>query len=407
MKKIGLIIVFIAFIFTSFSQKNVVVTAYMQKKNGKLDKAKEAIDKAILHEKTMADAKTWYYRGNIYIDIYNSDVEEYKNLDKDALNTAYESFLKSIEYDTKNEYKVDIFQKMPFIAQSFFNEGAQLYNKGISSTGIDTTLTLMTFGDAQKFFQKSLDVYAESGALDTLSMYYLAYTANLSKHYDVAKKNFVNLAELNYPEPSIYSSLANIYMNYDGDAVKAEEVLKTGMEKYPEDQSILFSSINFYLDKGKTQEALDLLEIAAELPEANETIFYAIGVQYTKVVEDTTRTPEEKDDAFDKAVDAYIKAMEINPKYFDANYNMGALYVNKAAEATAIAIDLPISEQAKYDALIEEANMYLEKALPYVETANSIQPDDIGTLVSLREIYTRLKMEDKRKAVNDKIDSLK
>lgn len=405
MKKIGLIIVFIAFIFTSFSQKNVVVTAYMQKKNGKLDKAKEAIDKAILHEKTMTDAKTWYYRGNIYIDIYNSDLEEYKNLDKDALNKAYESYLKALEYDTKNQYKVEIFQNMPFLAQSFFNEGAQLYNKGINST--DTTLSLMIFGDAQHFFEKSLDVYSETGSLDTLSMYYLAYTANLSKHYTVAKENFIKLAEMNYPEPAIYSSLSTIFIHFDGDHETAEKYLKAGMDKYPDNQSLLFSSINFYLDQGKTQEALDLLEIAAQLPDANETIFYAIGVQYTKVVEDTIRSVEEKEDAFNKAVEAYNKALEVNPKHFDTNYNMGALYVNKASEATAIAIDLPFSEQEKYDELIVIANENLEKALPYVESANGIQPDDLSTLISLREIYTRLKMDAERDEVNLKIDSLK
>lgn len=403
MKKIGLIIFFVAFVFTTYSQKNVVVTAFMQKKNGKLDKAKEAIDKAVLHEKTMNDPKAWYYRGNIYIDIYTTEEEKYKDLDSDALNKAYESYLKALEYDTKNQYKIDIYNNMPFLAQSFFNEGAQLYNEGINSQ--DTTLSLMIFGDAQKYFEKSLHVYSETGALDTLSMYYLAYTANLSAHYDVAKENFIKLTDLNYPEPAIYSSLSKIYMEFDGNPEKAEESLKTGLEKFPGNEHLLFASINFYLDQGKTDEALDLLEIAAQLENANETIFYAIGVQYTKVVEDTTKSLEAREESFNKAIDAYTKALEKNPEFFDANYNMGALYVNKASEATAIAIELPFSEQEKYDALIAVANENLEMALPYVEKANSVDPDDISTLASLREIYTRLNMKDKLAEVNEIIKS--
>ena len=46
-----------------YAQKNKRTIAYMYSQNGELAKAKEAIDEASQHAKTMHDAKTWLYAG--------------------------------------------------------------------------------------------------------------------------------------------------------------------------------------------------------------------------------------------------------------------------------------------------------------------------------------------------------
>ena len=43
-------------------------------------KAKDAIDAASTHEQTSGDAKTWYYRGYIYKEIYKNDIKKYINV---------------------------------------------------------------------------------------------------------------------------------------------------------------------------------------------------------------------------------------------------------------------------------------------------------------------------------------
>ena len=50
----------------SYAQKNKRTSAYMYNKNKQYDKAIVAINEAIVHPKTINDAKTWVYRGNIY-----------------------------------------------------------------------------------------------------------------------------------------------------------------------------------------------------------------------------------------------------------------------------------------------------------------------------------------------------
>ena len=85
---------------------------------------------------------------------------------------------------------------------------------------------------------------------------------------------------------------------------------------------------------------------------------------------------------------------------------MGALYVNAAATLIEIANDLPLDQQAKYDSLKSEANHYLQDCLPYLEKALELQPDDRSTMISLKEIYTRLKMYDKLKVIDAKLEEL-
>jgi hypothetical protein len=47
--------------------------------------------------------------------------------------------------------------------------------------------------------------------------------------------------------------------------------------------------------------------------------------------------------------------------------------------------------------------MMMEKALPYLEKADAIQPADAVTLQTLKEIYTRLNMLDKVKGINERL----
>jgi tetratricopeptide (TPR) repeat protein len=105
----------------------------------------------------------------------------------------------------------------------------------------------------------------------------------------------------------------------------------------------------------------------------------------------------------EQAVDAYQKAIALNPEYFEANYNLGALYVNQAADILDKANDLPLDAVAEYDKQKALADEMLNKAVPYLEKSLELNPEDVNTMVSLKEIYTRLGMTEKLKSVDDKL----
>lgn len=407
MKKTVLLITFSIFLMAGFAQKAAVVSAYNYHKDGKLDKAKEYIDKATAHPKTMNDAKTWFYCGNIYIDIYRSTNEEYKNLDPEALNKAYEAYAKAKELDEKDQYTDQVNGFMPIVGEAYFNDGANKFNDGMAALDVqDTASAEVAFGGAVNAFEKAYEIYTAAGTNDTTTIYYISVAAELGMQYDKAKENLKKLVSMNYQKSSIYSSLAGIYYNQDKDVDMAMKTYQLGRERFPDDLNLLLNQTNIYLSEGMTKEALDNLETAAALDATNPTIFFAIGAKYNEISDDKDRDSAVREDAFHKAVQAYENAIELKPDYFDPIYNMGALYVNKAATITDIANNLPFEKQKEYEEMIALANDYLEKSIPYLEKAHEMQPDDMATMASLKEIYTRLKMMEKAEAIGAKMDGM-
>lgn len=405
MKKIVFALAIMISVTSLFAQKSAIQSAFNYQRTGKLDKAQEYIDKAVANEKTIADAKAWYYRGNIYIDIYNSPLDAFNALSDDALNIAYTSYNKAMEYDEKNSYTDEILEKMPGVGELFFNEGARQYNAGIEAQNIeDSVASIASFNKSVEAFEQAYNIYTTAGISDTATLYYVAVAAEFANDYTKAKQRLSQLVEMQYPKAGIYSALAEIYYVQDKDVEKAMEVYTLGRERFPNDLNLLLMETNMYLGEEMTEEALANLKMAAEIDTTNPTIFFAIGAKYNEVVDDTTKTPEMREDAFQNAIVAYERSIELKPDYFDPNYNIGALYVNKASSEITAAGQLPYEEQEKYDELMALANLYLETCLPFLEKAHELQPDDVSTLVSLKEIYTRLGMLEEMKAINAKLE---
>ena len=157
---------------------------------------------------------------------------------------------------------------------------------------------------------------------------------------------------------------------------------------------ILIAETNIYLSTKQNDKAIDNLTAAVEKDPMNPTIHYAVGVTYAGMGKEA------------EAEAAYKQAVELKNDYFEANYNLGALYVNQAAGFIEQANKLPLSATKEYDELKARADDILKKSLPYLETASQLDPNDKSTLLSLKEIYTRLQMYEKMKVVNEKLNNM-
>ncbi|MFA7599775.1 MAG: hypothetical protein WCY35_03545, partial [Bacteroidales bacterium] len=82
MRKLVLLIASLTILTTGYSQsgKRDVSSAYNHYLNQYWDRAKSSIDKAITFEDTKNDAKTWLYRGNIYLQLASTQDPAYKSL---------------------------------------------------------------------------------------------------------------------------------------------------------------------------------------------------------------------------------------------------------------------------------------------------------------------------------------
>ncbi|MEM1119143.1 MAG: hypothetical protein AAGJ18_01760 [Bacteroidota bacterium] len=362
----------------------------------KLQEAIASIETATTAEDTKGTAKAWIVKGDIYSSICSNfqtmsalDPNYKKEVDNAAI-LAFESYMKAEPMAEKRDVKA--VQKGIGEVQGFLvGEGAAYYEK-------------QEYDDAYQAFQYSLDahdyllengkksIFAEPAAHQD-QIYYTGLAALNAQKMDAAKPLFMTLKEVGYDKPAVYEALYKLEVEKDRAAALA--ILEAGRAKFPDDVSLLFSEINHYLADGKLNELTGKLKAAIEKEPDNISLYTTLGSIYDNLYQ---KALEEKDmeaakENFDNAFGAYNKALEKDPKFFDAIYSIGALYYNRAAATTkdmnALADDYSKAGLKKYDELRKLVLVQFDEALPYFKQAESLNPNDRNTLIALKEIFAR------------------
>lgn len=373
MKRIILVAVISLNYVTGNAQKSEVQSAYSYLKYEQLDKAKEAIDKAANHETSMNMEKTWYYRGLIYQSMYKN--EKYGNLAPDALEEALRSFNKCLEINPKYEYAQEIAEKKGVLSKQFSDKGYDEFTK-------------KDYAAALKSFENVISLSPN----DTAIYYNTAISADKAKDFSKAKHYYAKLAEMNYNDSKFYQPYAQILLN-EKDTTGALKVLGTGLAHFPADKGMQIQQTNIYIQSGRTSEALQSLDGAIAKDPTNSNLYFAKG------------NLQEKSGKENDAIATYKKAIEVKPDYFDANYNLGALYFNQGAKMANEANK--IQDNAKYAKAKTEFEAKFNLAKPYFEKALEINPKDESTLVSLKQLYATLNDTPNYDRVKKLLDSLK
>jgi len=79
--------------------------------------------------------------------------------------------------------------------------------------------------------------------------------------------------------------------------------------------------------------------------------------------------------------------VELNPDNFDAVYNLGALYFNRAVKLNEVANT--IDDMKKFEAARKVADAVFDQAQPILEQAFALNSGDKGVLISLKQLYYR------------------
>jgi Tfp pilus assembly protein PilF len=385
MKRIALGIILILGISAGYSQSSKVVSAfnYMKPQYNELDKAKASIDQAAVHPKTAGQAKTWYYRGQVYHKLYQSSEEKFKNLDDNPLMVAANSFIKAVKLDTKKRYEDKLLFEIKRSANLLFNKGSGEYEQ-------------KKFVESLQSFEKVIEIGALPyiNQVDTGAFFNAAIAADQAGMYDEAIKYYEISAEYGYEGSKVYKYIADLYFT-KGDTVAALNTFKKGIDAYPEDNVNLYIQlVNFYLGKEDLDQAYVFIEKALEKDSENASLWYVYGI-----------AGETKDP--DSALAAFVKATEINPEYWEAMYMAGKIHYDRGYNANKLAQEIPLDDAEGYKAAVALTDEHFKKALPFFESAIAIEGDDAQTLNALKELYYRFKENDKLAAINKKIEELR
>lgn len=362
-----------------FGQKEVV-SAYNANKEGDFATAATYIEQAIQNPKANVKNKTWRYRGEIYLNI-SKDSALFAAY-PDALVRAKDSYMKAQELDSKGSYASEIQVGLGQVQMAASNAGIGNYNTG-------------NFGAAGAFFDLGAEIAQAFEATDTMAIYNSALCYEKAGEVDLAVARYRACADIEYQVPNVFLFISNLYRE-NGREEEALETLAEARALYPREQSLIIEELNIYLTNEEFDKAKENLALAAEQDPTNEILWFSLGS-----VLDNLGNAEE-------AIEAYKKALEIKADYFDANYNLGALYFNQAVQGINAANDMwkPRMTKAESDAqkqMENEAKSLFETAKPYLEAAHATDANDLETMRSLRDIYTRTGDDDKMLELTAKI----
>ena len=262
--------------------------------------------------------------------------------------------------------------------------------QNIESLYYADAISAYTLGDLRKasdLFGKAAEtsMTPPSSKLDTNAVYNAAFTAANAGDFARAKEYYNKCLDLGYTsEGSVYASMSNCALA-EKDTTAAKQWLADGLQKYPDNPSILTNLINLYIqmkeDPKKIVELLD--EAKAQMPD-NPSLYYVEGNILTGI----------KD--FDGALKAYRKASEINPDYEWGYYGEGSMWLQKQAALVEEANALPVNAYKEYDAKMEEIAQALKSAVPAFESCYEKATDPALKAAAadyLKRVYFALRNE--------------
>ncbi len=406
LKKIFLFI-FVAVTF-GFAQKSKVTAGAMALNNREYDKAikylKEALSKPqLLKSKDMAKANAKLFQSYVY---YISNAARSKKNPYAAypniVNELYTAYQNTKRYDDKGVYTKEIKRMFPMVATLLYMEAFKEYQ----NKNYDKALDYLNKSD-EFFKEQGKDFYANYALRGFIEMEKNDKTKAakaFEKAVELHKKHLAQLEEKAKSNPNVevkpdksiasaYVYLVQIYTDDPANANKVPKLLEEAKKYYPNEQNLNIVEINFYLKNPKLyEEALSKFEEKTRKNPKDKLAWLA----YAQLL-------EKKDEA--KAIEAYQKVLALDPENLQANYNIGALYVNKAAETVEVMNNTKdYKEAAKYQ---DKVKNYFEKAYPYMKKAYELEPDNIGTVQAMMQITTYLNKMDEAAFYRKKKQELK
>ena len=166
------------------------------------------------------------------------------------------------------------------------------------------------------------------------------------------------------------------------------KTVKEAIQELPDESQYVQNLLYYYNVKHLNDEAVATAQDLVAKAGNNKNAWYSAGCIYLNMSKDYTKARE------------YLqKALDIDPNFADANYNMGVSYVNELISKKDQFVTDPRKPQYKTD--VEKVKEYYRKALVYFEKTRELAPNQPQIWgLSLKNIYYNLQMKDKEKEID-------
>ena len=405
----------------AFAQKDQIKAAEKALKSGNAAEAVSILQAASSASAAAPDsekAQYFFVNGNAHLELANKKVEEGKNLTLAA--KSFQDLLAVEKTSGKEKYSAQATSSIIDIKFKLLNSAIEDTKSNKNSEG------------AQKLY----DAYLLDKK-DTINLYYSASTYVNAKDYATALKCYIELKTMNYSgkgtsylatnkltgqedlynnakdrdlavkigthekpkTEAIPSKRGEIYKNIalilvqDGKIEEAKKAVADARKTNPEDNSLILTEANLYLETKDFETYKKLVAEALEKNPNDADLVFNLGVLSANA---KNRLDAEK---------YYKRVIEINPKYTNAYINLAALKLEdeKPIIDEMNKLGTSTKDMKRYDVLKAQRENLFKSTIPYLQKAVELEPTNLDVSKTLLNVYSALEMMPEVKELKAKI----
>ena len=361
------------------------------------EQALSSIETAI--ENDSANAQAYLTKAQILRQMADSTMsaDRYRELYKQA----YEAEETAVKFEPGVRSDIQGSRQLAYVQQR--QRGGQAFNRARQSNDVkEYRKAAAYFGAANAIAPDSASAHLfEAYARFSAERLKKSGEPNIGKVIPVLER-YVNVAAK--PDTNAYSLLGQLYLQND-QAEEAVDLLEQATEQYPEHSSLQSLRLTAYNRAGQTQKAMRAYREQIDQNPENPTYRYNYGSMLLQA------------DRFDDAIEQLQKAIELDAENVQAQYNLGAAYVNRALAANdSIATmedslrgqdrQLTEEEKKRMQSLATKRQQSFKSAIPPLERARQLSQQGEGRFLqdacsALFQAYVQTEQVDKASQVEE------
>ncbi len=296
-----LLTVFVLMGASTCSSDPNVEGAKLDLRNKDYDRALENLETALQRNPDNAEALD--LKGQVLQDQLASvnDPEQHRAM----LNEMVESYRRAIELDPSLSETTT--QRLRIAYYNEFQKGLDAFQAG-NQDEEQYDVAYEYFRNASFVFPDSSDAYANQA--------YALLNAGRQEEATSALELAMNAGD---DSEDTYVYLGDLYRT-QGRHDDAIELIQEGLDKYPTNEQLWSILLNEYVATGQLDQAMDRYSQLVEQAPDNKLYRFNYGTLLLNA------------ERYDEAVSQLQRAIELDPEYPNAQYNLAAAYVNKAVD---------------------------------------------------------------------------
>lgn len=361
----------------TMAQNKNVVSAAIEYKNyrpalmkGDFDEAKKVlleskglIDKAMNHEDTKNDEKANYYNAIINYSLVElssvgkvDGLEVYQN--DSIIDVIKGSIIKASE---KRRYRLNI--------------------KDFVNRKVSQAVMIGQSSFESKNYKTAFAGFA--GA------YMLKDMADIEEERDAMKQNAI-IAGSRYIDT----------LKKQEKTEEAYTFIEGALESFPESAELAISGVNIALKDNSLEKAEQFFNSAAKADPENKELFSSMGSIYLTAAKKSYKEftemditddgyqdkSDEMEELYSKAEKHLKRALEIDPDYAGASYNLGVLYLGRAGKLKSTAGKMKLNNP-DFESTKKRSDKFYKKAIDPLEDYIKTDPNNAGVLQVLFEVH--------------------